>query len=268
MGESILDRAAPEADLRLRYGGESSQFGDLRRPPGRGPYPCVVVLHGGFWRARYDLHHLGHLCAALGVAGVATWNVEYRRVGEIGGGWPGTFLDVAAAIAHLFAIAPAHAIDPDRVVVLGHSAGGHLALWVAGLRAVPGTSPIWAEPVPLRGAVALAGVTDLRAAWRLGLSDRAVEGLIGGGPDEVPERYAAASPIDLLPLGVPTLLVHGRDDADVPWEMSAAYHAAAGARGDESTFLSLPGSGHFAPVDPSSTAWATIVRRLLPLIAR
>src|SRR5687768_4480719 len=126
MSESILSRPPPVADHRLRYGPEPDQLGDLRLPKNSGPHPCIVVIHGGFWRVRYDLEHTGHLCAALTERGVATWNIEYRRVGTPGGGWPGTFRDVADAAADLFANAPRYRIDRTRVAVLGHSAGGHL----------------------------------------------------------------------------------------------------------------------------------------------
>ena len=268
MSESILDRVAPVADARLRYGDEAAQFGELRLPSGPGPHPCAIVLHGGFWRARYDLRHVGHLCAALTAAGVATWSVEYRRVGDPGGGWPGTFHDVARAATFLFDIAADHGIDPGLVIAVGHSAGGHLALWLAGLGRVPVASAIHAPPVRLRAAAALAGVLDLEAAWTLNLSDRAVGGLLGGGPEAVPERYAAASPLALLPLGVPQLIVHGTADESVPYSIGEDYHAAAVAAGDAATLLSLPGTGHFELINPESREWPAIQAALLALVAK
>ena len=266
MGDPLLVRAAPPADVRLAYGDDPAQFGDLRLPAGSGPHPCIVAIHGGFWRARYDLEHLGHLCQALTAVGLATWSIEYRRVGNLGGGWPGTFRDVVAGTAHLFAIAGQHRIDPGAVVVLGHSAGGHLALWLAGLGAVPAASPIAADPLPFRGAVALAGVLDLHRAWELGLSNQAVAELLGGTPAEVPDRYAAASPAALLPLGVPHLLIHGADDDIVPPEISACFHATARALGDRSMLLELPGADHFAVIDPTTTAWPRIAAAIAGLI--
>ena len=266
MSETILTRPAPPADLRLPYGRDPLQFGDLRLPAGPGPHPCVVVVHGGFWRARYDLEHVGHLCRALAAAGLATWNVEYRRVGNARGGWPGTFRDVARAAAHLFATALDHRLAPDRISVLGHSAGGHLALWLAGLRAVPADSPVWAAPLPFRAAVSLAGVLDLRRAWALGLSGGAVQGVLGGGPDEVADRYAAASPVELLPLGVRQLLVHGAADAAVPVEIGETYHGVATARGDDATLLVLPDTGHFELIDPEARVWPTILEAVVPLV--
>ena len=265
MSASILDRPAPPADVRLRYGTQPSQFGDLRRPGGSGPHPCAVVIHGGFWRARYDLEHVGHLCRALAGAGVATWNMEYRRVGDPGGGWPGTFRDVERGAGHLFAFAPDYGIDPGRVVVLGHSAGGHLALWLASRRRAAGDRDR-AAPGLFRAAVALAGILDLRQAWEQGLSNRAVEGLLGGTPTEVADRYAAASPRDLLPLGVAQLLIHGAYDEVVPAAMSEAYHAAATAAGDDATLVVLPETGHFELIDPESRAWPSVLAAVVPLV--
>lgn len=210
----------------------------------------MIAIHGGFWRNRYDLAHLGHLCAALQGAGFATWNIEYRRVGDPGGGWPGTFHDVAQAARHLFAIASRHRIDLDRVIVLGHSAGGQLALWLANLGAVSAGSEIGDEPLPLRGAVALAGVLDLRRASELDLSHGAVRDFLGGAPDDVPDRYAAASPSELTPLDLPHLLVHGGQDESMPPEMSARLHAASP---DASILLMFPDAGHFDLIDPRAT---------------
>lgn len=259
MADSVLTRVAPPADARLPYGDDPCQFGDLRLPGGGGPHPCVVAIHGGFWRARYDLEHLGHLCRALTARGLATWSIEYRRVGNPGGGWPGTFRDVVAGASHLFAIAPRYGIDPDAVVALGHSAGGHLAFWLAGLRGVPVSSPVHASPLPLRGAVSLAGVLDLYRAWELGLSDNAVVDLLGGTPRQVPDRYAAASPAALLPIGGRQVLVHGGVDDIVPPTISAEFHDAARASGDDATLIEVPGADHFAPIDPRSAAGRQVV---------
>jgi acetyl esterase/lipase len=267
LSESILTREPPPADLRLHYGPGPQQFGDLRVPGGSGPHPCVIAIHGGFWRARYDLEHLGHFCAALTAAGLATWSIEYRRVGDPGGGWPGTFHDVIHAARFLFAIAPHYGIDVDRVIVAGHSAGGHLALWLAGLWGVPEECPIHAAPLPLLGAASLAGVLDLRQSWQLGLGDHAVDALLGGSPDDVPERYAAASPVNLLPPGMPQMLIHGTDDDIVPVEISETYHRAAGAYGGVS-LRTLPRTGHFELIDPRSAQWPETLGAIRSLIPR
>jgi acetyl esterase/lipase len=258
MSESILEREPPPPGLLLRYGPEPQHHGELRLPDCHGLYPCVIAIHGGFWRSRYDLKHLAHFCAALTATGFATWNIEYRRVGDPGGGWPGTFHDVARAAQHLFDIAPEHGIDADRVIVAGHSAGGDLALWLAGVRNLTPHSPVHAAPLPLRGAVSLAGVVDLHRAWALGLSEHAVGDMLGGGPGDMPDRYDAASPAAMLPLGVPHVVVHGVDDPIVPVAMAEQYHQAASAQGDTVTLLTLPDTGHFELIDPQAPPWPRI----------
>jgi acetyl esterase/lipase len=256
----ILTAKPPPADLRLAYGPDALQFGELRLPPGAGPHPVAIVIHGGFWRAAYDLTHIGHLAAALTAAGVATWTIEYRRIGNPGGGWPGTFRDVAAAADALRILAPGHALDLSRVVSIGHSAGGHLALWLAGRGRVPAGHPLHtADPLPLRRAVGLAAVSDLRMGWELRLSNGVVETFLGGSPDAVPERYAVASPAALLPLGVPQVLIHGTEDDTVPFAISEVYRDLAVALDDPVTLVPLPGLEHFAPIDPESTAWPVVL---------
>jgi acetyl esterase/lipase len=227
----------------------------------------VAFVHGGFWRARYDLLHAGHLCAALAEAGVATWNIEYRRIGHEGGGWPGTFQDVAAAVRYLVQNADALGIDATRVVVMGHSAGGHLAAWLASLANVPESSPVASDPVAIRAAVSLAGVVDLQRAWELQLSGGVVGELLGGPPDEHPERYAAASPITLLPPPVPVVLIHGAADDIVPFKISERYRDAAVAVCGDASLVALPGVDHFAVIDPTSAVWPCIGSVLRCLLA-
>lgn len=258
MTTSILDRPAPPVDRRVRYGEDALQFADLRLPDRTGPYPCVVAIHGGFWRNRYGLDYFGHLCNALTEVGIATWNIEYRRIGDQGGGWPSTFHDVTVAARFVFDHASDLVIDPERVVVLGHSAGGHLASWLASMSRVPEGSPIHAEPMRFRGAVSLAGVLDLERCHELGLSNDAVGEFIGGPPESMPERYAAASPTRLVPSPVPHLLVHGTMDENVPIELSERYHLAATAAGERAAVLQIPRADHFDVVDPESSGWATI----------
>ncbi len=249
----------PPADRRLPYGADPLQFGELRLPGRPGPHPVAIVIHGGFWRAAYDLVHIGHLAAALTAAGVATWNVEYRRIGDPGGGWPGTFADVAAAADCLRAIAPVHHLDLTRVVTVGHSAGGHLALWLAARGRIPAGHPLSTpDPLPVARAVGLAAVSDLRMCWELRLSNGVAEAFLGGSPDAVPERYAVASPAALLPLGVPQVLIHGTEDDTVPFAMSAVYRDTAVALHDPVTLIPLPGLDHFAVIDPESAAWPVV----------
>ena len=255
----ILDRPPPAADVRVAYGTESAQFGDLRLPAGPGPHPAIIVLHGGFWRAQYDLLHIGHLCAALTAAGYATWSLEYRRVGEPGGGWPGTLQDVSTGSAHLANLAQLYPIDLSRVIAMGHSAGGHLALWLA----AHSRAPIEAVncptlPFALRGAVSLAGVVDLRRAAALRLGNGAAEAFLGGSSEDVSDRFTAASPRERLPIGVPHVLVHGQEDDIVPIVLARAYFTAASQSGDQVRLNALPATGHFAVIDPLSHAWPVV----------
>ena len=179
----------------------------------------------------------------------AAWNVEYRRLGRLaGGGWPRTLEDVAAAVDHLADI-PGGPLERGHVVAIGHSAGGHLAAWLA-------TRPV--ARVPVTRVVAQAGVVDLRLASELRLSDRVVHRFLGGTPEEVPERYAAASPAERLPLGVPVLLVHGEDDETVPPLMSERFAAAAGAAGDRVELELVAGEGHMGHLDPANPLWAPV----------
>lgn len=262
----ILALPPPSADARLRHGPDPSHVGDLRLPPGAGLHAVALVIHGGYWRAAYDLAYMGHACAALTAAGLATWNVEYRRIGQAGSGCPGTFRDVARAADYLRDLAPRHNLDLARVVAVGHSAGGHLALWLAGRARIPADDPLYdPSPLPLHGVVALAGVADLRRAWELRLSDNIVETFLGGTPDTVAERYAVASPAALLPLGVPQILVHGTADESVPYAISRDYHAVALAGGDAATLVTLPSAGHFELVDPRMPEWVLVRQAVLSL---
>jgi acetyl esterase/lipase len=268
MSEDILTLPPPPADSRISYGHDPSQFGDLRLPAGPGPFPLAIAIHGGYWRARYDLEYLGHACAALTAAGVATWSVEYRRVGMLGGGWPGTLLDVARAADSVTQLERDYPLDLSRVVAVGHSAGGHLACWLAARPHIPNSSPLFSpDPLPLSGVVALAGVLDLRRAWELRLSNNATGALLCGSPHEWPERYAAASPIELLPLHMPQTLVHGTADTNVPFELSERYAAATSASGGDARLIALPGTDHFDIVDPRAPQWRSVLDAVSALLS-
>ncbi len=270
MTRDIFDAPVPPADARIPYGEGPLHFGDLRLPnDSQGPHPVVMVIHGGFWRARYDLEHIGHLCYALTAKGVATWSVEYRRIGNEGGGWPGTFQDVGAAADHLRELAPEHNLDLGRVVVIGHSAGGHLALWVAGRHRILEGNPLYMpDPLPVKAAVSLAGVADLDMSWEMNLSNGVTEELMGGSPEEMPERYSLASPRELLPLGVPQSLIHGTRDENVPYEISKKYHAAVLAAGDKVELVTLPGTGHFELIDPMMPEFRTVSETVMRCVKR
>jgi acetyl esterase/lipase len=246
-----------------RYGPHRSQRAELHLPAGEGSHPVMVVIHGGSWQARYGKVVMRGLVGDLVRRGWAVWNIEYRRVGD-GGGWPATFADVAAAIDHLTDVdAP---LDLARVCVLGHSAGGHLALWAASRgklpAGVPGHVPL-SPPVPLRHVFVQAGVCDLASAyrrWRGG----AARALMGGGPEELPDRYAAADPIALVPADVPVLLVHGVPDEVVSVKLSRSYAAAARAAAGTVELVELVGEAgrHRAHLDPRGAAWAAVTQRL------
>ncbi|MGO8947142.1 MAG: alpha/beta hydrolase family protein [Ktedonobacterales bacterium] len=267
--EAILGRPAPTADVRLKYGPSTYQFGDLRLPRDRagrggreaGLYPVVIGVHGGYYRARYGLDYFGHVCAALTAAGLATWNIEYRRLGNHGGGWPGTFEDVAAAADYLRALERRYRLDLGRVMALGHSAGGHLACWLAARHRIPAGLPLHcSSALPISSVVSLAGVLDLRRAWELRLSRGVVDRLLGGSPEQVRVRYEVASPVELLPLGVPQTIIHGTADTSVPYEISRDYAEAARQRGDVAELVTLEGAGHFEIVDPGTPEWQCVLR--------
>ena len=258
-------------DQHIAYGTDSSQYGELRVPTGPGPHPVVVLVHGGCFKAAYaQASYFGQMGDALEAKGIATWNIEYRRLGEPGSGWPGTYLDVAHGVDHLRAIASRYQLDLRRVVIVGHSAGGHLAMWAAARSRVPKGSAIYvANPLPVRGVVDLAGPLDMTAHIREyeGLcGDSVITTLLGGTPAAVPDRYAQASPMALLPLGVPQVIAIGTYEDFVPRELVDAYVGAATKAGDSVRTLVFPGAGHFEIASASQWTWSrieTAIRALL-----
>ena len=263
--QDIEKLPVPPADHRIAYGDDPLQFGELRLPEGKGPHPVAVVIHGGCWFSEYDIRHVGNFAAALTKTGVATWVLEYRRIGDAGGGWPGTFEDVARGADYLRVLGRSYPLDLKRVVVVGHSAGAQLALWLAARRQLPKSSPLYApKPLPLRGVISLAGITDMKA-FRPRCDD-AVSQLLGGPPEKFPQRYQQTSPIELLPLGVRQWLFHGARDRIVPVGQSREYEAAAKKRGDHVKLTVLDDAGHFELIAPQSSAWHAVeeaVRALL-----
>lgn len=258
--DDILKLPNPPADRRIAYGDDPLQFADLRLPDAPGPHPVVVVVHGGCWRSRYTLDHIGSFSDALTADGFATWTVEYRRVGDPGGGWPGTFLDVAGAVDHLRDIAPEYALDLERVVAVGHSAGGQLVLWLGARGKLPATSPLATErPLPLAGVVSLAGVDDLRRALSEGVCDDMAARLVGSGPDDAPERYRESSPIELLPLGLPLRLVNGVRDPIVPVDFGRAFERRSRDAGDDVELITIEAAGHFELIAHGSSAWPEVL---------
>lgn len=244
--QDILTLAPPPADARIPYGPDPNQFGDLRLPKTPGRHPVVVNIHGGYWRARYDLTHAGHLCAALAKAGYATWNLEYRRVGNPGGGWPGSFEDLTHGFQFLQQVAAKYGLDLKRVVVMGHSAGGQLALVLA------------AHQPSVRGAISLAGVVDLRRAHELKLSNDAVGEFLGGPPEQVADHYREADPIELPMPKMLQRLIHGTNDDIVPIELARRYRDAKQKRSERVKLIEVPHAGHFDLIDPRTEAWKSV----------
>ncbi|MDB4915135.1 MAG: alpha/beta hydrolase [Gemmatimonadetes bacterium] len=262
---------AVPADQRIAYGSEPLQFGELRLPnDGNATVALVVLIHGGCWQAQYDMKHVSAVAAALVKEGVAVWTIEYRRVGDVGGGWPGTFDDVGRAVDHVRALAAGHPrIDLTRVVLMGHSAGGQLALWAASRKQneMNGLYPSSMPPLPVAGVISLAGITDLAAYGAgAGSCSGAVTPLMGGTPDKVGERYRAVSPMERVPIGVPVRLVHGASDPIVPLAQSTNFQARVKAAGGEADVDVVAGAGHFDLVAPQAEAWTTVVRAVHALV--
>lgn len=258
MSEEILNLPPPPPDQRVAYRSGPNQFIDLRFPSAKKdhPAPLLINIHGGFWRAKYDLAHAGHLCAALKAKGIATANLEYRRVGNEGGGWPGSLDDIRAAYHFLLQHAHTYGVDPRRSVVMGHSAGGQLALCLA------------AHEPALHAVISLAGVVDLQQAYQLHLSNNAVVEFLHGTPSDVPDRYREADPMQLS-IRPQQWLIHGQADETVPAAFSRAYVAAKQKlqKKEDVHLVDIPGAGHIDLIDPRSAAWKQVEHTVLQLAA-
>ena len=263
---SILIRPAPAADHRLAYGSNEFQFGELRLPKTAGKHPVAIVIHGGCWMSQFGLGYMGHVSAALTEAGFATWNIEYRRVGNAGGGWPGTFEDAAKATDYLREIADKHSLDLDQVIAVGHSAGGHLALLLGARAKFKKDNPLYsANPLRLKGVVSLAGITDLRRSGTA--CDKEVIQFTGGEAKDKAAIYDQASPIALVPLGIKQKIVQGEADTIIPPAMATDYIEAAKRKQDSDVeLISLKDADHFHIVDPKSAAWASVLQAATSLV--
>lgn len=261
----LLGQPRQSADHRLAYGADPLQFGELWVPKSGRRHPVIVLIHGGCWRADLPGTELmDYMAADLRDRGYAVWNLEYRRIGHPGGGYPGTFRDIAAGVDHLRALAPQYGLDLRRVAVSGHSAGGHLALWAAGRDRLPAASPLRvADPLPVRGAVSLAGIADLSSYRETGPDacggPSTIDSLVGTQGADGRNVFADTSPPSLLPLGDRQVVFSGALDHIVPPRFGQDYAAAAATAGDPAASVVLEGAGHFELIDPTSAVWPGIL---------
>ncbi len=271
----LLKLEVPPGAQTISYGADPLQFGELRLPNTKGPHAVALLVHGGCWVDRLPgrdprittFELLRPLAAALTAAGFATWNVEYRRAGNAGGGWPGSFNDLASATDFLRHLAPSYNLDLRRVVVVGHSSGGQLALWIAARPRLPASSPLYTKnPLPVKAVVDIDGPPDLASTQPDESKFCPVPGIsqfIGGTPAAQPERYREASALSFLPLGVPqTIVVGGFLKAH---NLIGAYVDQARAKGDPVSVLTLEDSGHFDMLSPGARYGKALLEAILPL---
>lgn len=256
-----LERLArPEPDKPFRYGADPYQVADLWLPKGRGPHPVVLMIHGGCWTTSIaDRTLMNYIAGDLRTRGIAVWNIDYRGVDRPGGGYPGTFLDAGAAADALRGAAAANRLDLKRLVAVGHSAGGHLALWLAARPRLPKDSALRsADPLPIRSIISLGGLPDLEEATTppgSGCGTEVVEKLVGPPTMSSRDVYADTSVPRLGPLGVRQWLVNGEDDRIIPKAYATSYAAKMRAMGDEVFVDFVPATGHVELIAPGSGAW-------------
>ena len=260
--------SGPAPTEKIVYGSAPSQFAELFRPGGKGPFPVVVLVHGGCWTVKYGgIVQMRNMAGALAARGIAVWNVEYRRVDEEGGGYPGTYLDMHAALDTLAAVAPRYQLDTTRIVAMGHSAGGQLVQWIAGRGNIAASSPLFhPKPLPVRHVISLGGLADLRHEQDLIKNNcgRSIEQLAGLPSATRPDVFADTNAAELMPNGSRTVLITGALDTVSPPRAAYAYAARAQAAGDHAQVVILPNASHYDEVAASSPAWKLI----LPAIER
>jgi acetyl esterase/lipase len=264
----LLNRARPQATLKRAYGVAPNQYAELFLPPGKGPHRVIVLIHGGCWLAEIPGTPLmDYLAADLQKRGYAVWNIDYRRIGDAGGGYLGTFLDVAKALDTLRDIAPAYDLDIRNIVVVGHSAGSQLALWAASRPHLPRDSALYqANPLRISSVISLAGIDDLEA-FRADGPDlcggpSTIDALVGPATGSHRDVYADTSPARLLPIDVKQVIISGQLDPIVPARFGDQYTAGAKVAGDDVSAVTLPDAGHFELIDPQSNAWKSIEARI------
>ncbi len=263
-----LALSGPAPTEKFVYGPAPSQFAELFRPAGKGPFPIVVLVHGGCWTVQYGgIVQMRNVAGALAARGIAVWNVEYRRVDEEGGGYPGTYLDINAALDKLADLAPRYQLDTGRIVAMGHSAGGQLVQWIAGRAKIAPSSPLFqASPLPIRQVISLGGLADLRHEQDLikRSCDRSIAQLAGLPSATRPDVFADTSAAELMPNGSRTILITGALDTVSPPRAAYAFAARAQAAGDRAEVIILPNASHYDEIAASSPAWKLI----LPAIER
>lgn len=249
--------------IKIQYGEGPLQFGNLMLPSATKELPVVVIIHGGCWSNKYDYTLMDEMALDLSKRGYATWNIEYKRVEDEGGGWPGTFIDVANAFKHLTEIAEDYPINLNNIIITGHSSGGHLALMLGAQSQIKSDSEIKVNDLPtIKGIVSLAGITDLSTFPKTDWCGNNVLKLVGGSEDQYPQRYKEGSPITYLRMGIPQILITGVNDKRVSVDHITPYYNRAAEVGDEIELLTIPDAGHFEVIKPGSVAWVTIVTAL------
>ncbi len=267
----LIKQATPPADERIAYGTGPLQFGELRLPSGAGPFPVAILVHGGCWSAKLaDLPEsvtsfelLRPIAAALAKKGIASWNVEYRRLGNEGGGWPGSYLDIGIATDFLRKLAPQNHLDLNHVIAMGHSSGGQLAMWLAARDKLPNDSSVRQDaPLSLKGVINIDGPPDLetfRPMEQPMCGGPVVTQFVGGAPAEVPRRYREGSITGLLPTGVGQVLFSRAEPAERWRVLFESYVAAAKKAGDPAQMITLKGRSHFDGINPQSADWETVM---------
>lgn len=268
----ILSLPSSTPTTTFNYGNAPQEFADLRMPNGQGPFPVVILIHGGCWVSTFaNLSIMAPLASAITEQlGVATLNIEYRAIDQTGGGWPGTFNDVSTAINYLSSIASTYNLDLTNVIVLGHSAGGHLALWSGASSNIDPSSPIYIPlNYPIKGIVDLAGPGSLESFYPyqdIMCKQPVLTEFLGGSPEEQPVKYHQASPIDLLPFKIQQVLIAGADDPNFPSAFGIQYQAAGRQAGDNVNYIEVDNASHFEPLSPYSDVWPYLKSTLSNMI--
>lgn len=274
----LVQQTTPPANERLSYGKNLLQFGELRLPAGTGPFPVVILVHGGCWEVKLgtlpesvtSFELLRPIAAALATGGIASWNVEYRRLGNEGGGWPGTYQDLSSATDYLRELAPRYHLDLHHVIALGHSSGGQLAVWLGARGKLPKSSILYtSSPLPLNGVVSVDGPPDLEADRAIDQSScgaPVIAQFVGGTPAEFPDRYREGSASGLLPIGTKQEIFVSTTLGEKWSTLFKQYAAAAAKAGDPVRLLTMDGANHFDGINPQAPAWQAVVASIQSLV--